>query len=265
MKSHTTCDKSVSFIKTLRKRFQLKSNAEPILKIKFNTRPSTSCKNIKISNSSHEFYNDRALCPLPPRLSEASCSTTHEYPIEDVQPNTNGYESCENHKAASLTCQLLNLSKCGWYWGPISREEAELKLTDEPDGAFLVRDSSADRYLLSLSFRSYGRTLHTRIDHSFGLFSFYSYPEHDGFGSIVELIHNSMHFSQSGAFCYSRPRSPGHPSFPVRLTKPISRFSHVRSLQYLCRFVIRQKITVDNIEKLPLPTSIKGYLEEGHY
>ncbi|KAF8774701.1 Suppressor of cytokine signaling 6 like protein [Argiope bruennichi] len=65
-------------------------------------------------------------------------------------------------------------------------------------------------------------------------------PEPEGHASIVELIQQSMCYSQSGVFCYSRSRSPGAPSFPVRLTKPISRFTQVRSLQYLCRFVIRQ-------------------------
>ncbi|KAJ9582257.1 hypothetical protein L9F63_003386 [Diploptera punctata] len=142
---------------------------------------------------------------------------------------------------------------------------SEEKLLDLPDGAFLVRDSSADRYLLSVSFRSSGKTFHTRIEHSYGLFSFYSTPSGEGFSSIVELINHSMSYSESAVFCYSRPRAPGYPSFPVRLAKPVSRFTQVRSLQYLCRFVIRQYTRVDNIQKLPLPNRLKGYIQEGHY
>ncbi|CAH1778821.1 unnamed protein product [Owenia fusiformis] len=168
-------------------------------------------------------------------------------------------------KVWSFTAELYRLSKSGWYWGPVTRIEAEEKLLDQPDGAFLVRDSSDERYLLSLSFRSYGRTLHTRIEHCNGIFSFYAQPESEGYDSIVDLIEHSMTDSQTGIFCYSRSRGPGSPSFPVRLTKPVSRFDEVRSLQYLCRFVIRQTTRLDHIQKLPLPNRIKGWLEESQY
>ena len=43
-------------------------------------------------------------------------------------------------------------------------EEAELALASKADGSFLVRDSSDDRYILSVSFRSQGKTHHTRIE-----------------------------------------------------------------------------------------------------
>lgn len=60
---------------------------------------------------------------------------------EDLSPDPQS----GNEKKFNLTEELLKLSKYGWYWGPISRDEAETKLANEPDGAFLVRDSSADK------------------------------------------------------------------------------------------------------------------------
>lgn len=165
----------------------------------------------------------------------------------------------------NLTEELKKLAKQGWYWGPITRWEAEEKLTCLPDGSFIVRDSSDDRYLLSLSFRSQGRTLHTRIEHSNGRFSFYEQPDLEGHISVVDLIELSIKDSENGAFCYSRSRVPGSATYPVRLTNPVSRFMQVRSLQYLCRFVIRQYTRIDLIQKLPLPNKMKDYLQEKHY
>lgn len=165
----------------------------------------------------------------------------------------------------SLTEELKKLARQGWYWGPITRWEAEEKLVNLTDGSFLVRDSSDDRYLLSLSFRSQSKTLHTRIEHSNGRFSFYEQPDVEGHTSIVDLIEHSIKDSENGAFCYSRSRLPGSATYPVRLTNPVSRFMQVRSLQYLCRFVIRQYTRIDLIQKLPLPNKMKDYLQEKHY
>jgi hypothetical protein len=42
---------------------------------------------------------------------------------------------------------LLYLSKCGWYWGPVSVSEANAIFKSEPNGAFLVQDSLDHRYV----------------------------------------------------------------------------------------------------------------------
>ncbi|XP_018332578.1 suppressor of cytokine signaling 2-like [Agrilus planipennis] len=159
--------------------------------------------------------------------------------------------------------EIFSLAKYGWYWGPISQKEAHEKLRDQPDGAFLVRDSSSDRYLLTISFRSSGKTLHSRIEHSCGFYSFFS--QAPGYPSVAELIEKSISLSQDTVLGYSFHRIEVQPDYPVRLTKPISRFMEIRSLQSLCRFVIRQNVNVANIDSLPLPESLKQFIQQNHY
>jgi suppressor of cytokine signaling 7 len=140
----------------------------------------------------------------------------------------------------NLAEERKKLAKQGWYWGPISRWKAEGKLANVPDGSFLVWGSSDGRYLLSLSFRSHGKTLHTRTEHSNGRFSFYEQPDVEGRVSIADLIEHSIRDSENGTFCYSRSLLPRSATYPVRLTSPVPQFMQVRSLQYLCRFDVHQ-------------------------
>ncbi|MED6268512.1 Suppressor of cytokine signaling 7, partial [Characodon lateralis] len=158
-------------------------------------------------------------------------------------------------EASNFTASLRELEKCGWYWGPMNWEDAEVKLKGKLDGSFLVRDSSDPRYILSLSFRSQGVTHHTRMEHYRGTFSLWCHPKfEDRCHSVVEFIERAIMHSKNGKFLYFlRSRVPGLPPTPVQLLYPVSRFSNVKSLQHLCRFCIRQIVRIDHIEELPLP------------
>ncbi|XP_029821721.1 suppressor of cytokine signaling 7 [Manacus vitellinus] len=113
--------------------------------------------------------------------------------------------------SSSFAASLRELEKCGWYWGPMNWEDAEMKLKGKPDGSFLVRDSSDPRYILSLSFRSQGITHHTRMEHYRGTFSLWCHPKfEDRCQSVVEFIKRAIMHSKNGKFLYFlRSRVPG--------------------------------------------------------
>ncbi|XP_030206319.1 suppressor of cytokine signaling 7 isoform X2 [Gadus morhua] len=170
-------------------------------------------------------------------------------------------------EASNFTASLRELEKCGWYWGPMNWEDAEMKLKGRLDGSFLVRDSSDPRYILSLSFRSQGVTHHTRMEHYRGTFSLWCHPKlEDRCHSVVEFIERAIMHSKNGKFLYFlRSRVPGLPPTPVQLLYPVSRFSNVKSLQHLCRFRLRQMVRIDHIQDLPLPKPLISYLRKFYY
>lgn len=54
----------------------------------------------------------------------------------------------------------------------MSSEAAEKLLLNEPDGSFIVRDSSDDRYIFSLTFKLNACIRHVRIEHGQGIVLF---------------------------------------------------------------------------------------------
>uniref|UniRef100_A0A3P8SH09 Suppressor of cytokine signaling 7 n=1 Tax=Amphiprion percula TaxID=161767 RepID=A0A3P8SH09_AMPPE len=216
----------------------------------------------------------QSLPPRPMALPSSLSTIQHSLSLNGKTPNTASapdgfiyYECVYRPDAGSFATSLRELEKCGWYWGPMNWEDAEMKLKGKPDGSFLVRDSSDPRYILSLSFRSQGVTHHTRMEHYRGTFSLWCHPKfEDRCHSVVEFIERAIMHSKNGKFLYFlRSRVPGLPPTPVQLLYPVSRFSSVKSLQHLCRFCIRQLVRIDHIQELPLPTPLIAYLRKFYY
>ena len=207
-------------------------------------------------------------------LDETSVSGKNEHVNTQKHANKVDEPSHDNTKSQtatsctelSLTRSLETLSHYSWYWGPINRFEAEDKLKGKPDGSFLVRDSSNEFHLYSVSFRSRGRTCHTRIRYEDGRFGFLTPTGLMGTKTVVGLIKRSIRISQKGVLCFSN--SPGFLNIPhpVRFMTPVSRFEDLPSLQHLCRFVIRQNSRCDKLHELPLPSKLINYLDvENHF
>ncbi|CAG2162343.1 unnamed protein product [Oppiella nova] len=200
-------------------------------------------------------FTHRALPPLPPPIN-----TNNTNESIDVLSR----EDEERQKFLDYAASIERVKDCGWYWGPISGEMAEKLLQSEPCGSFIVRDSSDEHYIFSLTFKLNGLVRHVRIEHDQGNFSFGSLQKFKS-NTIVDFIENAVQHSRSGRFLFFLHRRPVMGPMRVQLLHPVSRFKQIQSLQHMCRFVILKHVRRDLIDDLPLPKMLKCYLNTPYY
>ncbi|XP_014209777.1 putative uncharacterized protein DDB_G0277255 [Copidosoma floridanum] len=178
--------------------------------------------------------------------------------------DNNDEQPTNEDTSMDFAASIEKVKDYGWYWGPISGEAAEKILSNEPDGSFIVRDSSDDHYIFSLSFRLNSCVRHVRIEHDQGNFSFGSCTKFKSH-TIVDFIENAVEHSRSGRYLFFLHRRPVLGPMRVQLLHPVSRFKQVQSLQHTCRFVILKMVRKDLIPTLPLPRRLIDYLSAPHY
>ncbi|KAJ9584452.1 hypothetical protein L9F63_021206 [Diploptera punctata] len=210
----------------------------------------------------------RALPPLPATVSfmepnEHVDVDSTSLPSPDDGPVLDEEEMVEE-PSMDFASSIEKVKDYGWYWGPISGEAAEKILSNEPDGSFIVRDSSDDHYIFSLTFKLNGCIRHVRIEHDQGNFSFGSCTKFKSH-TIVDFIENAVEHSRSGRYLFFLHRRPVLGPMRVQLLHPVSRFKQVQSLQHMCRFVILKLVRRDLIPTLPLPRRLIDYLNTPHY
>jgi suppressor of cytokine signaling 5 len=151
-----------------------------------------------------------------------------------------------------LVPDLREITNCSFYWGIMDRYEAEKLLETKPEGTFLLRDSAQEEFLFSVSFRRYGRSLHARIEQWNHHFSFDSHdPGVFSSDTVCGLIE---HYKDPSCCMFFEPM----------LTLPLNR-NFPFSLQHMCRSVIGSRTSYDGINILPLPKTLKAYLQYYHY
>jgi suppressor of cytokine signaling 7 len=191
-------------------------------------------------------------------------------PGKDIKPSADSQNADKkNSETLDFAANIEKVRECGWYWGPLTSEAAEKILSNEPDGSFIVRDSSDLNYIFSLTVKLNGCIRHVRIEQEQGTFSFgscaqikCSYKSR----TIKEFIENAVEHSRSGRYLFFLHRRPEHGPMRVQLLNPVSRFRHVQSLQHMCRFVILKAVQrKDVIETLPLPRRLLDYLQNKNF
>ncbi|XP_049864460.1 uncharacterized protein LOC126365850 isoform X1 [Schistocerca gregaria] len=240
--------------------------------------PKPSVEPCKISNGTVNLegkppFLRRALPPLPAVTSNDASETNGAMdatplPSPDdgqlINEDDDDVEIAGEELSMDFASSIEKVKDYGWYWGPISGEAAEKILSNEPDGSFIVRDSSDDHYIFSLTFKLHGCIRHVRIEHDQGNFSFGSCTKFKSH-TIVDFIENAVEHSRSGRYLFFLHRRPVLGPMRVQLLHPVSRFKQVQSLQHMCRFVILKLVRRDLIHTLPLPRRVIDYLNTPHY
>ncbi|XP_031625215.1 probable serine/threonine-protein kinase DDB_G0282963 [Contarinia nasturtii] len=215
-------------------------------------------------NDKKAKFSTRALPPLPPKFkgttrTESPATNESSSAAEENVDDRDGKKN-DVQTTMDFAANIEKVKEYGWYWGPISSEAAEKILSNEPDGSFIVRDSSDDHYIFSLTFKLNNCVRHVRIEQDQGTFSFGSCAKFKS-RTIMEFIENAVESSRSGRYLFFFHRRPEHGPMRVQLTNPVSRFKHIQSLQHMCRFVIRRAVVrKDLIQTLPLPRRLLDYL-----
>lgn len=171
---------------------------------------------------------------------------------------------CCDHERDGLLETLKALPSLGWYYGNITVEQAELILKNEPNGAFIIRDSSDSdniRDIFTVTFKIRNCYGSVRIDYAKGFFSLsLQDPGLPLFPTLMGLVNYCLERS----VIYKQPVCvlTGHTqnnNVSLYLTKAVSRHTRMHSLMYLCREAVHKSVTCDSLHQLGLPTRLVRY------
>lgn len=161
-----------------------------------------------------------------------------------------------------IAVAMEELKRSGWYWGNMSVTEAKERLQDAPEGTFLLRDSSHEEYLLTISVKTSAGPTNLRIEYKEGKFRLDSVicirSRLKQFDSVVQLVEYYFGVSENNRM---EVENLSNRTVHLWLTKPL--YISSPTLQHLCRITVNK--CTQKICELPLPVRLKDYLAEYRY
>nr|QDQ70848.1 suppressor of cytokine signaling [Planiliza haematocheilus] len=159
---------------------------------------------------------------------------------------------------------LHKLQESGFYWSTITGKEANIMLATETTGTFLIRDSSDNRHLFTLTVKTASGTKNLRIQCDTTSFYLQTDPKNvhsvPHFDCVLKLVHYYMPQSKVNAhsgnvfYIYS-----GGEKIPLELIKPLS--CSLSTLQHLCRKTVNGHLDISS-KRDQLPYPLKEFLQE---
>ncbi|XP_041943436.1 suppressor of cytokine signaling 1a [Alosa pseudoharengus] len=169
-----------------------------------------------------------------------SCQQTTR---RDGQTHFRPFKSEQDFKTITQTTSMLENS--GFYWGPMTVEEAHHKLKSKPLGTFLIRDSRQKDVFFTLSYRASAGPISIRINYQAARFSLSGSKE--SFDSLFKLLE----------YYITSPKKS--------LTRPCRKVQ-VQSLQELCRRTIVEACGEQpDIDSIPVNPILKDFLHSFPY
>ncbi|XP_030645626.1 suppressor of cytokine signaling 1a [Chanos chanos] len=176
-------------------------------------------------------------------LQPANCQPPRPRPAQhiarcpDSQTHYRTFNSEADFKTITETTRMLKSS--GFYWGPMTVEEAHQTLKKEPLGTFLIRDSRQNNYFFTLSYCEQSGPISIRIKFQGSRFSLVGSKE--SFDSLFKLLE----------YYVTSPKS--------KISRPYRKVQ-VQSLQELCRRRIIETCGGEGIEQIPVNPILKDFL-----
>lgn len=180
----------------------------------------------------------------------------HRSRTDQVTEPDRSDENTGNTKSYLEDERRTYLDTASWFWGDLSKGQAEYLLLDAKEGTFVVRNSSTVGFLYCITYKLDGKVASLRIFEKDGQLSLnFDDPTQVRAATLHGLIAKLLNASiKYGSVCMLERSSK---SLSLKLNSPVNRLS---SLRAHCRRVIRMTTADETISASTLPKHLKSFL-----